>query len=504
MKQTLTIELLDDCVFSARSATEGGHESLDRIPGASLLGAAAAKLYAKLDRTQAFAAFHSGRLRFGDGLPWNGQEIAYPMPLCWYHAKMQKPEEKGYLQQEHVYNLFHRAELSSGAQPKQLRSGYVHSDGRWVKPEHSLRLKTAIDPATGCAAKGQLFGYDALARGQCFAATIEADDDFDPALFQQIGDALSGETLLGRSRSAEYGRVRITKLDHSPEPTSQKTDGDTLTLWLLSDLALVDAHGQPTLTPSGEALGLPGAEVDWDKTSLRQRRYSPWNAARHGYDSERLILSAGGVITLKTNSAPDPDALARLQQGIGRYREAGLGKVWVSPPLLHGEHPSFTAPVPPSKAASTKPQHPLLDWLYERAAIDWRAEAEQQANKLAEDYKERIQAGRHLLGIPDDLPFGPSKAQWSRIGTAAKKHNGQDLYNKLFGKDDNDKSAIIKPKGEGWQEEIIDNQDKILSIGTWLQEQLKFDGQQTTPKAHAHMIRHLARRVQDDIDRRTL
>ena len=36
------IELLDDLVISARSATTGGHQTLDYIPGQTLLGACAA------------------------------------------------------------------------------------------------------------------------------------------------------------------------------------------------------------------------------------------------------------------------------------------------------------------------------------------------------------------------------------------------------------------------------------------------------------------------------
>ena len=58
MKQrSLNIELIDDCVFSAHAATQGGHESLDRIPGATLLGVAASRLYAQLSRQQAWLAF---------------------------------------------------------------------------------------------------------------------------------------------------------------------------------------------------------------------------------------------------------------------------------------------------------------------------------------------------------------------------------------------------------------------------------------------------------------
>lgn len=344
MRQAFTIELLEDCVFSASAATEGSHESLDRISGAALLGAAAARLYDRLDRRAAYMAFHSGRLRFLDGLPFANGTVGYPVPQPWHHRKTEKAHQQGQVDPKKIFNLLHGTipsdEQRRPAQPKQLRKGYVHLDGGYSTPEHELRLKTAIAAQTGRAAEGQLFGYDALLRGQCFACAIEADADFDPGLFQQVVDALQGTALLGRSRSAEYGKVRVTLTDY-PSPTPGPIDGNRLTLWLLADLAPCDHSGQPCLDPVLASIGLPeGARIDWSKTFLRSRRYSPWNAHRHGYDWERLVWSAGGVITVELSEPARPELLDRLQAGIGLYREAGLGRVWVNPPLAG--HPATT------------------------------------------------------------------------------------------------------------------------------------------------------------------
>ena len=88
-RRALRLTLLDDCVFSARNATEGGHHSLSRIPGQTLLGAAAARLYGTfIERgDDAYTAFHSGRVRFLDGLPSDADAIAYPVPLAWHRPK---------------------------------------------------------------------------------------------------------------------------------------------------------------------------------------------------------------------------------------------------------------------------------------------------------------------------------------------------------------------------------------------------------------------------------
>ncbi|MCU7960115.1 MAG: hypothetical protein KZQ58_08975 [gamma proteobacterium symbiont of Bathyaustriella thionipta] len=179
-QQALLIDLLDDCVFSARSATEGAHESLDYIPGSALLGAVAAELYSGLNIETAFAAFHSGQLRFGNGLPWNGNSVGWPMPYVWHHAKNEKPAEDGRLQENQI---FKGSQVGNNRQAKQLRSGFVHENGQWSRPNHSLHMKTAIDSQTGRASEGQLFGYDALHKGQRFVSFLEADDGFDSAVF---------------------------------------------------------------------------------------------------------------------------------------------------------------------------------------------------------------------------------------------------------------------------------------------------------------------------------
>jgi len=498
-REALKIELLDDCVFSATPATEGGHESLDRIPGAALLGAAASRLYAALGQDKAFIVFHSGGVRFGDGLPWDSRSVGWPVPRCWHFPKVRGAGEGGFLDAARLYNfaLEDNPSLPDDEQPKQLRDGYVHADGRHSKPAHSLRLKTAINPATGRADEGRLFGYDALHRGQMFLSLLEADDSVDDDLFKRVVEALQGQVLLGRSRSAEYGRARVTVVDLPELPQPSADGNDNLTLWLLSDLALDDAQGQPTLQPDGEALGLPGAQVVWERTFLRGRRYSPWNAARHGYDRERLVLEAGGVITLRLNGHNRDEAIGALENGIGLYREAGLGRLWIDPPLLQGVHPSFAgrSAAAPETAPAPEPDHPLVSWLKAAAGANWKTEAEQRAREFEKIYLAKLDESRRIHGVPEEVAYGPSSSQWGTVLEKAKSATGNALHDALFDGDD----AVIKPKGEGWDIEVKDGQD-YLSLAEWLKGQ--FSSHNTDPKTYAHFVRLLARRLQDHIDNR--
>lgn len=508
MRRTFTIDLLEDCVFSARSATEGGHESLDRIPGAALLGATAARLYAQLSPRDAYAVFHSGRLRFHDGLPLACDAVGYPVPQAWHHRKTEKAHADYAVRAsaerifnaipERIFNLLH-GQIPPGsdgfpAQPKQLRKGYIHANGVYSQPAHELRLKTAIDAKTGRAADAQLFGYDALLRGQRFAAAVEADGDFDPELFARVVKALTGTALLGRSRSAEYGAVRIEPTELPwPEPGPAT---DRLTLWLLSDLAPCDELGQPTLELSATHLGFVegSANIIWDKTFLRTRRYSPWNAARQGYDRERMVFTAGGVITLELAASLDPRTLATLQAGISQHREAGLGRLWVNPPLLATPNPVFSASASAQdvRPQPTRPDHPLIVWL-EAQNSAWKTAAEERAREIATKFHDALDNARRAAGVPEHATdFGPSKSQWGKVLEAARQCGGHALYDKLFEGD----GAVIKKDMPGWKVETPLRPGEWKTLAAWLREQLAPDNQ--SDAQYAHLVRSLAHHVRGD------
>jgi len=507
LAQTLHISLLDDCVFSERAATQGTHDTLDRIPGSALLGAAAAQLYPQLTAKEADAVFHSGRLRFCDGLPEYNGALAWPMPMCWHHAKNDKPgadlHHGGAL-----YNFLHVNVIpkrpgvgdprQKKEQAKQMRGGYVHACGQWIRPQRNYRMKTAISADTGRAADAQLFGYSALQRGQTFLARIEADADFDPALFARVAATLHGQIVLGRSRSAEYGRVRIVHAaSASHAPQDGRVSGSTLVLWLLSDLAPCDAFGQPTLALDAQALGLPeGSRILWNKTFTRARRYSPWNAKRHGFDTERRVLTAGGVITVQLPADADlAQCTAQLQRGIGLHREAGLGQVWINPPLLSTVHPRFDAAAPaaaPNNSAETKPDHPLVAWMRDQMNARSTSDTEERAQNIAKRYRDAIETTRNALGYPDfATDFYPSRSQWGSVYEAARTRSDAELFRALFVGDD----AIIKPQGKGWTLELLVTENEGMTwkrLSAWLKQQI---GAGDT--CDAALVRQLAHRLMD-------
>ena len=249
------------------------------------------------------------------------------------------------------------------------------------------------------------------------------------------------------------------------------------------------------------ANSLPGAVVDWSQTYLRSRRYSPWNAARRGYDCERLVLSAGGVISLDLPAPLTRAQAARLHAGIGLCREAGLGRLWINPPLLESFNPGFAeGATDASRQEAAKPADPLIAWL-EGQQGEWKVEAEARAEALADAYRKAVESARRYAGVGQGVPFGPSKSQWGRILEAARMQSGQLLFSALFAAG-NSGNAIVKDSADGWSIEILLNQGaQWQKLSQWLRGQLSFQAN-SDARAYAHLIRQLAHRVRDDIDKR--
>jgi len=452
----LKITLQDAVVLSEREATSGGHRTLRHLPGSVLLGVAAGRLYRRLSADDAFLAFHSGRVRFVSGLPSkDGRSPAWPMPICMHRDKLKQGAEA-------INACFGLPE--DGRQRVALREGFLAAgEGESVEQlsPRTLRVtKTAIDASTGSAAESQLFSYECLAPGQVFIAGIEADAAVPATLVDAVVAALVGDVRLGRSRSAEFGRAIIERID-GPAPATSAPPVDEGAVWLLSDLAVLDAWGQPTVQPSAADLGLPG-RIDWTRSFVRARRYAPWNAHRGGHDAERLLLQAGSVLWIT-------GAEGQLQPGrrsVGRYTEAGLGRIWVAPPLLMrpriGPIERWSGDKEPDAQASTRLAVPsttaLLAWFRSRAALTGGAATmEQRVDALVSDIAALYARVHDELAPAEGVPVGPSSSQWRDVARLAEAADGDGpqsredaLLELLFG------AKIDLLKRPGWRDPYWD------------------------------------------------
>lgn len=488
----LYLTLQEDCVFSETSATEGAHKSLDYIPGSALLGAVASRLYAsQVDDT--FTLFHFGKVRFGNAYPLagNGQKT-YPVALCWHQAKGETASENQCMNPQKIWRLdmLENGELPDRKQPQQLRAGYVAADGSEAYPKQSFRMKTAIDTTTGRAKEAALFGYESLLAGQAFHARITSDDDISDALLEKLKGVFSEPLLLGRSRSAEYGKVLAQLSELSPlEPG--KSDSTKITLWLQSDLMILDEYGQSTLTPTPEQLGLPKGAFVQQESFLRTRRYSVWNAHKRSPEMERQVLSKGSVLVYTLERALTESEKNKVAAGLGVERAAGLGQVWLNPRLLETLQPVFikTQDATQPKQDPPKPDSELIAWLENQQKRRGNGrDITQDAKRIAEKYQDLLNSSRTLRGLDKSVPVGPSHSQWGSLLAVAK--SGTNLEQALFHQD-----GVCKRDAKGWSDSYWDKAGiSRKNFHDWFKQQ--FD---TRPEAR--FVQVLVREIMAELKR---
>jgi len=242
--------------------------------------------------------------------------------------------------------------MAPDKQAVQARAGYLAS-GQRFEVEKTFSMRTATD-RVGRASEGLLFGYQAIRAGQRFGARIDTDI---PEMAGIVDSWLkTGSLHLGRSRSAEFGAVRVEKLAAPPPTISHglRPNATDVVGYCHSDLCLRNPEtGAATLLPQPAHFpGMPPSAVfDPMRSYLRTRAYSPFNGKRRRPDLERQVIEAGSVILFKAVDAFDSQALeSSAARGYGELVEEGLGAVLWNPAFL--EPPERLAYLPATTSAA--------------------------------------------------------------------------------------------------------------------------------------------------------
>ena len=333
--------LLSDVILNRKSATTGPNETLDFIPGSNFLGIAASRLYTQVSAEEAGILFHSGKVRFGDAHPSLGNFRGLRVPASMYFPKLGGPETELF-----IHHLIPPTSDLSDRQLKQSRRGFFDfSDSgdcpvaRLVKTETSFAVKSAYDRDRRRSKDEQLFGYQSLRKGLTLYFSVEIDDEAHDSvkdIEDKILGALSGERQIGRSRSAQYGLVRIERADFAEAPCEAPIHiGGIKSVAVYADSRLIflDEFGLPTFRPTARMIGLKG-EVDWEKSQIRTFRYAPWNFKRQCFDTDRCGIEKGSVIVVDLPEDYDPELRSRY---VGDYVNEGFGRVIYNPVFLKAD-----------------------------------------------------------------------------------------------------------------------------------------------------------------------
>lgn len=336
--------LLSDIVLNQSSSSMGNQKSLDFIPGNNFLGIVAKALYKK-ESEESLLLFHSGKVRFGDAHPSLGNIRGLKVPAAMYYPKLKKPSEELY-----IHHGITNQEVLKNLQLKQCRKGFYAFDNKLGKPidtHKGFTIKSAYDSDKRRSEDGLMFGYEYLSKGLTLYFEIESDIE-DEFINEQISKALIGEKLIGHSRTAEFGRVSIKKLDGNGEykdvtsnatPDTIKVDGKEekcVVIYADARLIFLNENGEPTYQPSvNSLLGKKGkdkvGDIVWEKSQIRTFQYAPWNGKRQSYDTDRCGVEKGSVFVVRLKDGVD---CPTESQYVGYYTNEGFGKVIYNPEFL--------------------------------------------------------------------------------------------------------------------------------------------------------------------------
>ena len=402
-----------------------------------------AKYYNEFD--DSFEVFHSGAVRFGDGHIIHNNKKTFSVPFSFFAPKgLSLEEAKEELFNEHFLTKKDYEEfISKNKQLKQQRSGFLTLDAKVAKIKHNYRQKSAYDSSKRKSKDSAMFGYYALEKGSKWAFCVELDNE---KYKDKIIEILEKSKRLGKSKSAEYGRIKITFLDEKEESIPQKLEPIEINkkyyifLYAYSRLALTN-QGINSFDFDLESLCLSSNEkISWDKSNIRTYRYTPYNFKRENRDFERLVIDKGSVIAIEVERDFDvKNYNEKIKKGVGLFLSEGHGKVIINPIFLTTKTPNFSE----FRNLETETKSKLSDSKLVSYLKDIKQQEEKEY-KLLKEVKEFIK--NHNVKN--------KKSQWGQIRSICSAFmDDEKVYNALFAEE---RGFLMHGKAkEKWDKKLI-------------------------------------------------
>lgn len=325
----------------------------DYIPGSVIMGLFAGEFIrekSRGDKAQENYDFYQwflrGDVRFTNAFIVSQDERGqfqkcFPVPLSIQHEKSNE---------ETISDLLF-SDKHDGHTVKQpvYKAGFSRTEGDilYRQPvKKSLNFHHQRDPKTGTAKtgtakKGLIFNYESLDANQTFEGNILGSCEALQAILTLFPSAQT--TYIGRSRNAQYGKIRFEFVSRAPEEFVSETDGFTsktlekaienneVSLTLLSNTIIYHDNGLSTTEVTGIERLLK-KEVDakvvvkkaFIKTDEVENFVSVWRLRK----PSEVCFKTGSCFLLSGISQEHTEKLLGLQRnGIGERRGEGFGRI---------------------------------------------------------------------------------------------------------------------------------------------------------------------------------
>lgn len=347
---TYEIKLLEPALVTALDGDPNSSITLGYLPGSILRGAIIQKYIQQQKKNNhdyqfdpahgdVRTLFFDGQTRFLNGYLLNDKQRGLPVPLSWQHKKggnenkiydfayedasLSDPETdwQGIKDQFCTFSA-NKVQLLV---PKRLTTVHITRD-RHIS--HKLQEKSE---------QRAVYRYVALAAGQTFSAAIICSTEKDASILKLL---LQGQTWIGGSRTAGYGRVEFINITTKPGgnwrelETELEEGAHQVFVTFVSDALIRDPqNGQYVVNPQTVATLI---QAQLGKSELReaflQAVYIGGFNRKWGLPLPQVIaVKMGSVFVFDTPEGVNQDKLRQLEQnGLGERRSEGFGRVLIN------------------------------------------------------------------------------------------------------------------------------------------------------------------------------
>jgi len=426
------VTLLSDIILRTNSSTEGMQTINEFIPGSNFLGIVAKNYKKYQERSLAYDLFHSGKVCFGDAHISQNNQKSFKAPLSWFVKKGFSINSDKWV--HHKINPEIRKSIKD--QLKQVRNGWICAENegnKLLSIRSKFVIKSAYDRVRRTSKDGQLFGMRYLESGSEWIFYLDIDESID---YSEIISDLTGEQYIGKSRSAQYGRIKIEQIEKKQKDLSttelyRENENEYLIIYAESRLSFIDKYGQPTLQPNADNFGLNHQEweLDWGKSQVRHEIFAPYIFVNRSFLADRVCFSKGSVFVFRKLDPHAKYNFHDLLSGIGEYKNEGFGNVFLNPIFLKTDaqakslFPIIKEKINPYSINSIK-----LNDSTDIAILAWANAIEETEKKEHEIYKKVVRFCENMEKNHYNRMSKPTASQWGQIRSIAERTS---TYNQL-------------------------------------------------------------------------
>ena len=325
----LKISTLSPVLLSERAGDLNTTDTRLYIPGTTIRGLLANRLIKKLALSESNAhlnplfktCFIEDKLSISFAYPFKKDKIFTPFPQNLQSEKGNKYETN---------DIFYNNSKNTKA-----NSGFVYLDNSEIektKISTKAYFHGTRDDRKGKNTDGAIFYYDSIEPNEQFLATITAPEEVLNDLQKITESAFDGR--IGRSKTSQYGKIKIEWIDNVTQEPKELTGEDEITLIAISPLILLNQYG--TSESSTELLkeylkNTINADFEIHNQVCRITKVDYFNRQWGCKSQTYRALNEGSTFHLKF-SEPIDDNLQQVlidleKNGIGELTPMGYGRV---------------------------------------------------------------------------------------------------------------------------------------------------------------------------------